>query len=470
MKKYKIYPPIGIGRVGGSDSIFICPETSESFGIEIDADGNENELTEFKDSNGLLKRQASRFTVFELDENSSEYKPIQNNNITIKWEVQLANKKASVVRPSNGYPPRNAPNLPLEMRNNENELSIISDVVTINSDSNEVFDLVGKYKETSVYLGSINTDSKGNLIVAGGKGISQGPYIPNMNFYYSPDWFDDTSDGYIKATIFFEDGSKINAEGSWFIVAPPDFAPSVKSVVTLYDILRNLEVNNGRIVVDRFEFFRDILPMINRFKEHQWVENGDFEINYSVAELRNSSYENFSIRSEVYQKILTIQNLQKFSLTDFQLEALNSYMYGDFITAEDQELPIADKLTKTVLDTTVGQAFYPGIELGILSENDTIYAEPFRFNQSKILPGELTALMALPWQADFLKCSNGWWPSQRPNKIYDKNKIEKEWTRGIERDEHQKLIDNFNKLGVIVPMDGYQLETERDENLPEELS
>ena len=107
-------------------------------------------------------------------------------------------------------------------------------------------------------------------------------------------------------------------------------------------------------------------------------------------------------------------------------------------------------LTRTVLDGGVGQGFFPGIEAGVIITNQSIYAEPFRIGAT-VVPGDLTALMALPWQADFLKCNGKWWPSQRPDDAPQEddpvNHIE-EWARSI--DDHRALVNNFGRLGFIV--------------------
>jgi hypothetical protein len=57
---YRIYPPIGIARVGNSpDAFFIGPETPGSLGTEIVA-GVERPVADFKDSAFRMKRQAAR--------------------------------------------------------------------------------------------------------------------------------------------------------------------------------------------------------------------------------------------------------------------------------------------------------------------------------------------------------------------------------------------------------------------------
>ena len=33
----------------------------------------------------------------------------------------------------------------------------------------------------------------------------------------------------------------------------------------------------------------------------------------------------------------------------------------------------------------------------------------------KLGPGDITQMMALPWQADLYECEDIWWPSHRPD-------------------------------------------------------
>ena len=82
-----------------------------------------------------------------------------------------------------------------------------------------------------------------------------------------------------------------------------------------------------------------------------------------------------------------------------------------------------DGLTRAALDTCVGAAFFPGIEVSWKIRDVFPYAEPFRLDAKEISPGDVSAQMSLPWQSDFLDCAvesgnSGmnltWWPAQRP--------------------------------------------------------
>ena len=72
--QYRIYPPIGIARVGNSETeFFIAAEVPESAGTELQANGSETPVTEYKIGNTgnpatsfQVKRQAARFRLYEF--------------------------------------------------------------------------------------------------------------------------------------------------------------------------------------------------------------------------------------------------------------------------------------------------------------------------------------------------------------------------------------------------------------------
>ena len=76
----------------------------------------------------------------------------------------------------------------------------------------EVIPLVGhfygsKTKSTEIYLGEARTDDYGRLVVLAGRGESKSianedePYPYILTDFDSPDWIDDTSDGWISVHI-----------------------------------------------------------------------------------------------------------------------------------------------------------------------------------------------------------------------------------------------------------------------------
>lgn len=469
MDRFKIFPSIGIARVGGSlASIFLCPEKSDSIGIDIDSTGNESALQNFKDANGLIKRQGARFKVYELDNATQQYEPVDMNTVSVKWEVHLANKKAGVER--DGGPPPDAPTLPLSLRNGFENLIIDPGPRSIQGKNvaNVLFDN-GKFKNNLVFLGELRTDKDSNVIVLGGHGKSRSPGgKPIQNFYYSDDWHDDTSDGFVKATVTLTDGTSHNASDAWVIIGPPDFAPKVQGLVTLYDVIEQVAIDNNlsqRVLPP--SFVHQILPLIQRYKNLKWVSTLDaFDIQGTDAALADTSPAAQATRVAASEKIKSIESvLTDFDLTSYQHEVLSAYENGTFtndLIAPGQQLSAPNQLTKVVLDTTVGQGFYPGIEGGIIVKSKDIYKEAFRFDSSKLKAGDVTGLMAVPWQADFLKCAGAWWPSQRPDSIVLNSGARARWQRPI-TNSHTQLIANFDKLGFVKPNGANQTEQERTE-------
>jgi hypothetical protein len=78
----------------------------------------------------------------------------------------------------------------------------------------------------------------------------------------------------------------------------------------------------------------------------------------------------------------------------------------------------------------------------------------FRIDPAVLTPGDVTALMAQPWQADFLKCSGSWWPSQRPDIAPQPGNAFKLWARigpAGATPSHQQLVDHVMQFGFVTP-------------------
>lgn len=491
--KYAIYPPIGIARVGNSTTgFFIGPETPDSAGTELLADGSEQPLSGHKDSSFRVKRQAARFRVFEIDEATGEARPAQlAPGTSIRWTVKLANKKDAVIR--SGEPPQEDPENPVQIPVPSLDSSRDDRHIRAEGEApafgQAAVKLSGTYLQTEVLLGELLCDPNGNLLVLGGHGLSQSPEQRPIGsepggggFYNNRGWYDDVSDGSVSAEILPGGGAaSIPVTPAWVIVAPPDFAPEIQGVVTLYDVMRQAALNAGLVTLPaKPSFSRDIWPMLRRAVGLRWV-NGFNRSNshwkqFSTdwASLSDPSPAAAVLRranARLLREIGSQGELQNFSLRPWQETYLNAWADGDFANDFDGTLPdsgnlSAEVLTRTVLDHGVGQGFFPGIEAGIIVTNETLYAEPYRFG-NQVTPGDLTALMALPWQADFLKCRAGWWPSQRPDDAPQAaSATAKPWIRPIGNGDHRSLVANYGRLGFIEPrtVDGQQVyfEVDRD--------
>ncbi|MDJ0677099.1 MAG: LodA/GoxA family CTQ-dependent oxidase [Calothrix sp. MO_167.B42] len=490
-KIYKIHPGIGIARVGDSlDEFFIGAEIPGVNPVEI-IGGDEKPLEKYKDSAGRIKRQAARFRVFEYEEDTGGtltlLREITLDDAQIEWQVTLANTKAGAER-FNSVGPRN-PGVPiaeLEIKPVFEPISGSNQTVTASSP--------GFFKGKEVYLGELRTDAQGHLMVLGGRGLSASEPggQPITGFANNEFWHDDVADGPIEAQVTFANGDSFTAQGAWVIVAPPDFAPQIYGLTTLYDVAFQAAVDRGWLTPPTTPSFRhDILPIIQRGANLRWVDqwNSFLPIAQDPAILASKTDPGAeSLRNDVFNRLIVIENfevLNDFKFTEVQKEILNKWHNLDFVDDFSDSLPTPSltpsNLDRAALEQAVGGGFYPGIEAGIVMTNSAIYSQPFRLTRSTFIDGgvsvqleagAITARMAVPWQADFLKCSRGWWPAQRPNRVMvnpNDGRPNQSWIPG--GTTHTQLVDSFGRLGFIVPDENTAGETvfvedERDPTFP----
>ena len=252
---YKIHPAIGIARIGNSpDEFFIGPE---HIGEHPHPAGG------FKDAQCRVKRQAARFRIFAHHDDGT-FEEITTANAEITWTVPLVNKKASNSR-----------------GNNESaaDMTIDPGPRTLNGpDQRQMFD-TGTIKfqnapVTTVPLGEIRSDHENHLLVLGGFGRSASPRGDALSGYFwvSQGWYDDISDGVVKATIKLQDNSTPPVVGAWVVVAPPKFAPHIDSVITLYDRVFQAMVSGGLLPNPAAtSYTQDVYPILQRARDTRWV-------------------------------------------------------------------------------------------------------------------------------------------------------------------------------------------------------
>ena len=198
----KVFPGIGTARVGNSPEYFIGPESPGSV---------PNLGENYKDSNGLLKPQASRFRVYGYDADNKVVAEITHdpeNGVSLEWDVHMRNLKAAnyAFQGKFGFNPdqyRNpgvSPSVPGTDPNSRDSLIIDPGMKSISGinqkvanavqlDGGKIFSGIGTaeiptsllkkgevgnttvtYTEKEVSLGRLETDACGRLIVIGGKG------------------------------------------------------------------------------------------------------------------------------------------------------------------------------------------------------------------------------------------------------------------------------------------------------------
>jgi hypothetical protein len=472
--KYAIFPPIAIGRVGNSPSHFFSPETAGSRGTELATDGSEQEVSAWKDDAFRVKRQAARFQIFEVPDDGSPARPAALPvGAQVRWTVHLVNKKDAVFRPPG---PPDAPS-PVTSDPARAGRAIDSGAVSLAGATAARVMLSGNYLATPVTLGHAETDAAQRLVVLGGSGKSASPEGAQLtdSFYTNAGWHDDTSDGPVTAEVILPGQAALAAAPAWVIFGPPDFAPAATGVVTLYDVIREVAIEQGWLPSfgARPSFGKHIKPMIERAASLRWVHAAaDWPgISLDWQKLADPSPAQKPLRSKTAVQIKSVQgNLNGFTVPETMLSALNAWVAGSFDPGNTAD-PVAETITRAALDNSVGQGFYPGIESGIgITDPSQFFTAPFEFriDLARRSPGDMTALMALPWQADFVDCAGSWWPSQRPDRAPQANGSSEVWFRGFTADVPGKLkfIERGMGLGVIAPSAGKAIETGRDPALP----
>jgi len=144
--------------------------------------------------------------------------------------------------------------------------------------------------QTIKSLGTIATDPLGRLYVAGGYGIANSilPEAPNYGFtdaVNNDNWFDDTSDGVVTATILFASGDYHKVEGhAWVISTDPAYAPQIRNAVTLWDDIYDSFIRKLALRPDIYKngafnrgykpaFSADVQPMFQAAGLQQWITN-----------------------------------------------------------------------------------------------------------------------------------------------------------------------------------------------------
>lgn len=384
--KFKIHPAIGIARLGNSpDSFYLAPETPGGLPIDCDekgmtksVGGKEVTITSFRDAEGRLRRQGARFQVHRYDSEGASGRevalnePIELTNPRtgqriegtlqdITWTAYIANKKAiwyefKETDGEHGY----APDHPLrnaDITSTAERQRMIIDpgprTVSLSGQQRASFareddamiaqsfppplspcsittlgDLIASVHTGQTEAGEVDpTKVHARLVLLGGHGNSgsykTGPGEPKIDSYVNNDgWFDDESDGYVKATLIIK-VEKINGEPplhqsthmevpvdepSWVIIGYPRYAPQILDMVTMEDAMSDVFVRTMAQDIELYgvppfdgtqkppsspdelstwrrnaqwnpayypRFWRDIWPILQRPNQFQWVMDFD---------------------------------------------------------------------------------------------------------------------------------------------------------------------------------------------------
>jgi len=468
---YKIHPAIGIARVGNHpDAFFIGPEAPGSPGVEIGANDSETPISRYKDG-GRIKRQAARFRIFKFNQDDSGrlqlVGEVTADEAKIEWKVDLCNRKAALDHnPALGHPggPRN-----MDVADRNTLIIRNPQPVTISGKREPAKEFNGKFLGKPVYLGELRTDARGRLLVLGGRGKSESvpAGVPLTEFMNNDKWHDDASDGPVTAVVTLPGQEPVAVHhASWIAVAPPDFAPGIGAIVSLYDVAFQAAIEKGALsAAAKPSFRRHIKPLVERGTGLRWVHNSDSTKWKRMAAadmnvLADTGSGSALLRAQIATDLKS-PGFAKFVMPAFMKKYVDQWAAGDFISdlnGNDPAIPMPDQIDRAALDACVGNNFFPGIEASITMRDKDVYARPFRFdhtNAGKVFPGFLSEIMAVPWQADFIECDQQqWWPSQRPDiAMIDVNDIpgsEAEWAAPMGPLDHEEMVKHAMQMGFVV--------------------
>lgn len=494
---YAIHPAIGVARMGNAP-LDLDNHATWYLGPEAPFEtANQNGTYKL---GGKIKKQAQRFRIYAYENGRAKREvTLEADDIeAITWTVHLANRKAALDPDAKGSPvsvPGVAPSScwPAQARNanvpfaDRDKLAIDPGPVTINcaGSSAEVagtvsFPVSAGQCSAGVTLGTLYSEpGTGRLLVFAHDGFSAGvehgsfSEDASLKTYANNDnWYDETADGSVTATIRFASGETVTLDqpqqAAWVICGVPKYAPGMGYFTSLYDVAIDVTADHATRSA-KPSFMRDIFPMLRSISRLQWVNargakghspckadfltagkmplmaESDSDPSSSAYARRKSVFNRLRdpvhARSEIDrtsmpalpEEILADPNGEEEGpwdipvLTPLQYARMenwsdgnfeNDYVEGDPFTALD-DLPVEEQpaaLDRAALEGTAGTPFYPGIESWRIMRDADIYHAPLRL-RAEMKPGDLSMGNALPWQADYFDCNDTWWPVQRPTQV-----------------------------------------------------
>lgn len=476
-----VHPSIGIARVGNSpDSMFFGPEVPGTLPVAPDG---------FKDAAGAMARQAARFRIYGYDDRGEVVRELTATDASITWTVSVANKKAA------WYDFDTAMDIPVAKpvnRRNDTVVGADRDALVVAAGERSIAGPGaapvpldgGRFLGTPVPLGELLTDELGRLVFvpAEGRGFAPGQ-APLTTFSDNDGWCDDTCDGPVLATVTIG-GRTLEADPGWVVVTPPNYGPGlVAGLVTGYD--------SSRLGWDSFDpagstasFSDDILPIFRRIVDLQWVNAGFLGSNGWGAEdhyldpalldrLADPSAASSPLRQRIFEQfrdpaytteqpdavpqiygdgvaIPARSAYQWLTVTPIQHGHLAAWAAGRFIDDRDasalttlDQLAPSDQpaaLDQAGLDSCLGGAYHPGIELPWTVRVPSMWSGPMRLRVRSTTvenpdygeqltpavtmaadgplagsgPGDLTRWQGTPWHSDAASCRSGYEPATSP--------------------------------------------------------
>lgn len=272
-------------------------------------------------------------------------------------------------------------------------------------------------------LGELRSDDRGRLLVLGGYGDACG-FTKDAKLegdVNNDGWFDDTADGPVWATVVFDDGSTVEAQGAWVVATDPAYAPQTLNPVTLWDDVYTTFVENLDLVPSLYSngqydpsyepsFPDDIYPIFRSAWMQQWNTNlperaksGHDVVNGLTADDDPAKYLN--VKSLIrdpnepdQEKIgaprmpLALGDAGKsfLSVSTTEYFYLTQWFDGKFSKKPGPKLGPGELLDKATLVNCLGGRFNPGIDMTFIVRQPDLWKQdwqaegPFRINAKKL--------------------------------------------------------------------------------------
>jgi L-lysine 6-oxidase len=447
-------------------SFYLAPEALGGLPIECDMEGNAltdgdgmRYVERFKDDEGRVRRQGARFGVFAYDDAHPDGVEVTLDDAeveAIEWTVHLANKKPVWFQGSqlvgnlmfgreNSYEAKGVPLRNADVPADQRQAKLITDPGPRSlsqpgrrvelSRENVPHDYpfgsfpdpdLGPYSIDS--LGTLVTDASGRLVVLGGYGRACGQDLI-ATFTGADSWYDDISDGPVYCTLRLRSGETVELQ-AWALVGPPKFAPELRNISTLDDVMYDVAVRYMGLEPELFDrdrwpdthgwnpdyeasFEDDIAPIMERPADYVWVANVPSMIAFSYPrfDVRDASEENRHQRerylhyfrdpgkdetSPGHQLVVspegvplmplnagsnpvTNELIDKFaSLTQTQYALLRQWARGRFTVGQpSRPLPGIHQLDRASVGNCAGHPMSPGWEVTWSTRNPAIYGTPY---------------------------------------------------------------------------------------------
>jgi L-lysine 6-oxidase len=469
-QRYTIHPAVGVARLGNSPtSFYLEPITIGGMPIECDSNGNptmENGKPVFVKhckEGGRVRRQGAQFSIYVQDsaDPSDPGREITLDDPaveSIEWTVHLANKKAAwydndelignvmmaTQTDANYYEENTADNPTLHnadvpAKNRQRELIVDPGPRSISKPGDTVAisrtNIPHDYPHGSFparteqgikrapydidTLGDLKMDSKGRLVVLGGLGKAGGTEAI-VTYTGQDTWFDDISDGPVYCTLKLKGRAEPITLTAWALVGSPKYAPELRNIVTLDDVMLDVGVRYQNLVPEMFangafrktyraNYERDIQPIFDRIADYIWVANVPSMVAFTAPKFnpRDASPANLKNRTTFFEyfrdakqsnelmhkKIpymplnsgdnsVTNEHIDRYMvLTETQYFLLSQWAGGLFTTGPADAYPVHPRDAATV-GNCIGHPMSPGIEVTWTLRNPVVYESPYRIKHA----------------------------------------------------------------------------------------